>query len=205
MKRIVNLITLLLLLFSLIGCAPAGYRFSMLKPNNSQPNILKSDTIYKDSQSFDYSDENVAIIIVIEKDRSFTAIEKGTLQYWRYPRIHLTIRNKIDKRITYDIEKIRIRRWNGDKSMVWAEKRYEKKAIVIEDEKLKRVTITTKIIDIEPQKGAYEILYTIPEPNSISLFPSPRQYPKVDFGLYLPLKIGDKTVDYNFEFQAIAE
>lgn len=207
MKRIYILSLLFLIL---VNCAPAGYRFSMLKPDNpQQQNIIKYDYLLKNSQSFDFSDDNVDITIVIEKNTLFAGVEKGALQYWRYPSIHLTIRNKINNRITLDINKIKFRRWQGfTRPVVWIEGKYENKAVLIEDDKQKRVTLTNKIIDIEPQRGDSLVFSDDPSwrySRTYSLFPSPREHSRIDFGLYIPLQIGSKTIDYNFEFQAIAE
>ena len=180
---------LFLLFFILTGCIPVGYRMNMVKPVNSSV----------------FEDDNIKIIFSI-KQEAFMGVE-GVQQYKQYSGITFNFTNKTDKTIIIDWNQISFKDYTGSsgRAVMHSGLKYN------ECSNLKAPTTV-------PAKGQFSDIiipcYALefktfdgfaPARWNISMLPSPRQCPKIQFGFFVPLKIGENTVDYNFEFQAIAD
>ncbi|MBI5043231.1 MAG: hypothetical protein HZC10_05255 [Nitrospirae bacterium] len=180
-----------LLLFVLVSCAPAGYRFSMLKPE-STPNIK-------------YSDENIEIFFSFPT-HAMMGVE-GTLQYRQYTGIGFVLKNKTNETITINWDRVAIKDAHGrsGNQVMHTGMKYNEcsslKAVTVIPAKSQTSDTVIPCYALQFRTGGG---WVNPYWN-ISMLPSPRQLSKADIGLFMPLQIGNKNVDYNFEFQAVAQ
>lgn len=183
-------VSILLLFFIFITGCIASYKFSMLKPNNSQLN---------------FSDESIEIFFSFPTHQTLGVAGVGPYsQYRQYTGIGFIIKNKTNETITINWDKVSIKDWAGmsGKQVMHTGIKYNECA------NLKAVTTIpakSQTNDIVIPCYALEFRTGVVPYWNISILPSPRRLSKADFGLFMPLQIGDKVIDYNFEFQAVAE
>lgn len=186
---------ILILIFLLTTGCIASYRFSMLKST--------------DSSKLNFSDDNIEIYFSFPHDPMWMGVEpvtKGSLQYRQYTGIGFIIKNKTNETITINWDKVSIKDWTGNsgRQVMHTGIKYNEctnlKAVTTIPAKSQNNDIVIPCYALEFKTGSG---WVNPRWN-ISILPSPRQVSKADFGLFMPLQIGNKTIEYNFEFQAIA-
>lgn len=184
---------ILVLIFILTTGCIASYKFSMLKTT--------------DSSKLNFSDDNIEIYFSFPAE-FFVGIEpvtKGALQYRQYTGIGFILKNKTNETIIIDWNKISIKDWTGNsgRQVMHTGIKYNEcansKAVttIPANSQNNDIVIPCYAIEFKTFSGQ------APARWNISMLPSPRQISKTDFGLFMPLQIGNKTIDYNFEFQAI--
>ncbi|GEM_PF-5721895 len=173
---------------------PVGYnKFTMTNPVDNQS--VKDDTIR-------YADDRLDIIFMILKDSMFAGVENdGFTQYWQYRSIVFTLINKTDEVIVINWNKISFKDYIGNSGPIMHQG--------IKYSECSNVQASLTI----PPKG--KLADVITPCNSLkfigagslsrwesSILPSPRKLSKPQFGIFMPLQIGDKVINYTFEFQA---
>lgn len=186
MKKTITLLAFLAL-FTIISCAPQiGYNFKMVNPNYNSKMI--------------YSDDYITIAFAIT-ETWYKGVE-GMSQYDNYEGISFILNNKTDKVVTFDWNKISFKDYTGSSGNA-----------VMHNGIKYRDCSSLKYPSTVPPKGKLRDIivpcYAVSFPQYASewrvhMLPSPRQMPNVIFGFYMPIKIGDKIHNYQFDFQAIA-
>lgn len=187
--------TILILIFLLTTGCIASYKFSMLKA--------------VDPSRLNFSDDNIEIYFSFPTEFFVgnEPVTKGSLQYRQYTGIGFIMKNKTNETMTINWDKVSIKDWAGmsGKQVMHTGIKYNEcansKAVTTIPAKSQTNDIVIPCYALEFKTFGGQA----PARWNVSMLPSPRQVSKANFGLFMPLQIGDKTVDYSFEFQAIAE
>jgi len=184
MKKSITLL-LLLTLIAVIGCAPQiGYNFKIVKPiENSQ---------------MAFSDKYISIAFAL-RETWYKGVE-GMSQYDNFEGVSFILRNKTNEMMTIDWNKISFKDYTGSSG----------NAIMHTGIKYKDCS-SFKNPTIIPPRGklndiitpCYAVNFSRYNPRwEVHMLPSPRKLPNVIFGFYMPIKIGDKEHNYEFDFRA---
>jgi hypothetical protein len=181
---------LLLPALVLAGCATANWT-----PDYNTFSIVKPIV----SPSMSYSDDYISISFQVVRGPGYGV--EGARRYIPYKGIAFTLRNKTDSVITIDWNRISLvdYRGNSGNAVMHANVKYADCAAP------KSPTVippTGRLEDIIiPCYGVYFHSGMSYSMWYLSMLPSPRQYPKVQFGVFMPLQIGTETVNYSFAFE----
>ncbi len=181
MKKMLKLLVSISLI-SFVGCAtPVGYKFRMIKPNDN-PRMV-------------YSDEYINMSFVLSKTW-YMGVE-GMRQYVNYDGISFILTNKTNEVMTVDWNKISFKDHTGSSG----------NAIMHKGIKYKDCSSIKNPTTIPPKGKLGDIItpcYGLDFRRTgweAHMLPSPRRMPNVVFGIYMPIQIGDKVHNYEFEFQ----
>lgn len=189
MRKLFMVMMLVLTSVALAGCVtPASYNFNMID-SHSQENMM-------------FEDENIVIMFSVTKD-AFMGVE-GMKQYQQYDGLGFIMQNKTDKSITLDWNKVSVKdasgvSWNAvmHQGIKYNECSDPKNPAIIPPQ--------GKIIEeIIPCYGVKFVSAGSLSRWNVSMLPSPRKVSEADFGVYMPLQIGDETKEYSFDFHAMA-
>ena len=185
----------LLLLSSLLlaGCATANWNpgystFSMIEPVASP--------------GLSYSDDRISISFWVERGPGYGV--EGGRRYIAYKGIAFTLINKTDSVVTIDWNKISFvdYRGNSGNTVMHTNVKY---ADCASPKSPRLIPPRGRIADIIiPCYGVYFHSGIVGSQWMMSMLPSPRQYSKVQFGIFMPLQIGTETINYTFTFEGIA-
>lgn len=173
--------------FVLIGCAPAtwnpGYAtFSILKPEKTT--------------NMSYSDQRISVNFAVRQSSTYGV--EGIRRYVAYKGLAFTLVNNTDNVIIIDWNKISFVDYTGSSG----------NAVMHKDVKFNECASPKTPTTIPPRGRVSDIIipcYAISFEGSywhVSMLPSPRQYPKAQFGVFMPIQIGKQIVNYEFSFVA---
>jgi hypothetical protein len=184
---------LVFLLILVQGCATTqlpGYDFAILKP--------------KTNPGLTYSDDKIAVVFKI-KDDPYEVNVEGWKQYKRYKGIGFLMQNLTKEVLILDWNKIAFTAPDGNSSNVThgGIKYHEcsnlkAPSIIPPNGKIEDVILpcyAVKWVDDSSLRWG-----SGPAGWNISVFPSPRTNPEISFGIFMPIQIGEKIINYEFAF-----
>jgi hypothetical protein len=191
MKKI-SVVMIAVCIAFLCGCAPQiGYSFKM----------AASTTVSSPPSTMTYSDNFIDISFNIVED--FYKGVEGFQQYDQYKGVSFVLNNKTDNVLTIDWNKISFKDYRGSSgnSVMHNNMKYNECA-------------SSKPSTVVPPKGriedviipCYGVAFTSGSYArwNLSFLPSPRVFPNVDFGIYMPLQFDTNIKNYEFNFTAAA-
>lgn len=175
--------------FVVLGCAtPPGYNFTLVShPTN---NLRYSDGFIDITFSF--------------QPTFFMGVE-GLQQYKNYNGVYFLLKNKTQEILTIDWNKISFKDPSGGSgnTVMHQGVKYNEcsslkaPSVIPPGEIIKDVIIPCYGVSLTANR--FETRW------KEEMLPSPRQYPDIRFGVFMPLQIGDMIKVYNFTFRAEKE
>lgn len=189
LKQILMVI-LVMLSISLFGCATSymGYDIKMVQPVGNQ--------------GMSFSDENIGIFFKPSRT-SYVGVE-GIRQYENFDGMSFVLHNKTDEVLILDWNKISFKDYYGSSG----------NSVMHEGTKYKDCSSIKSSSTIPPKGKLSDIIIPCYGVKFISnrwetgwkvhMLPSPNKLPNPEFGFFIPIQIGKKIHNYNFQFVGTA-
>lgn len=191
-----------LLLVLLTSCAPQlkGYRFSMDESNPTESNANYTF----DASAMHYSDDMISVRFYVSE--TFYKGVDGFSQYDNYEGVSFTLRNLTDSPMIIDWNLVSFTDYMGRSG----------NAVMHSGIKYSQCNEYKPPSSVPPKGTISDIIIPcyglsfVPEAISSMkwqsrMLPNPTKMPEVQFGIFLPVKIGNEVINYNFSFRGVWE
>jgi hypothetical protein len=152
-----------------------------------------------------YSDTVIAVNFALEETWDYKGVS-GLSQYDNYSGIAFSLVNKTDQTMTIDWDRVSYIDLGGNSGNAVMHKGIKytncagEKAPSVVPPHGRMHDVITPCCDVEFREGVYEMGLHIKPKWVVKMLPNPEEHPNVHFGVYMPLEVGGKILNYTFLF-----